>query len=526
MPRGDIVSDADILRAYAEEGSIEKAAKALNVSYGAAQAALQRAKENVATLAHKRASIEVAPPGRACYIFTSAQNDTAIHEAFLTNLEAYAAEIGASIHISRFTYDVSSYGGRSVKAGQEKVGGEIRWHPRVEQYASDHRLRVAPDLEWCGEMNILPTAVRPLSGMQTYTGQASGIIPHVKMSMESTPRLLPSPPRFMYTTGAVTLPNYIQKKAGQKAEFHHVLGAMLVEVDHDGVWWARQINAAADGSFFDLTAYVADGLVFSDQKWAGVVLGDLHDAEKDAAAAMGSVDMIMCGRPKTVVVHDALDWRNQSHHDRNDPHARFAKHVRGHTSVTEELADLTATLRQLCLMVDQVVLTRSNHDEALDRWLREADYRQDPKNALVFLGAQIAVYREIARNPKFIPDALPLCLGVLATETESVLPENLRFLRRKERFEIAGIDVSQHGDEGPNGARAAPAAMERLAMKAILGHTHTAAIHDGVYWVGTLRKLDAEYTRGATSWSHTNCVIYPNGKRALVTLRGTKWRMV
>lgn len=520
MPRGDCVSDKVALDAYARFGSVEKAARGIGVSFGVMQAALARARSR---LPEPTEPVEInAESGARVYILTCAQNDTPLHAKFVENLDAYAAARGAEIMVSRFTYDLGSYGASSVKPGQEKLSNpDPTWAPWVEEHASDDRVRLAPDLLWCGEMNILPTAVRPLSGMETYTGVASGIIPHVKVAMVSTPRLLPAPPRFVYTTGAVTHPNYIQKKAGQKAEFHHVFGALIVEARADGKWWVRQLNAdAKTGEFYDLQWRVRDGQVERADDWAGVVLGDLHDAESEPQMVNYSVAMLRLGQPRAVVIHDALDWRNQSHHDRDNPHMRFAKFKRRHTSVTSELRRLGITLDWLHKSVPEaaLILTRSNHDEALDRWLREVDFRKDPENAITYLRAQLMVYEAIAENPSApIPDALALCLPqhIKGADTE----DWLRFLRRKENYSVAGIDVSQHGDVGPNGVRASPRAMERLATKAVLGHTHTAGIHDGVYWVGTLRKLDAEYTAGATSWSHTNCVIYPNGKRALVTIR-------
>jgi len=526
MPRGDILTDAQALEAYERFGSIEKAARGLGVSYGALQAALARVR---APKIKQVQPVEERFTGESrVYILTCAQNDTPLHQEFVENLTAYAEFRKAEIMVSRFTYDVGSYGARSVKPGQEKLSKpEPTWAPWAEERASDHSVMLAPDLRWCGEMNILPSAVRPLSGMETYTGRASGIIPHVKVAMVSTPRLLPAAPRFVYTTGTVTRPNYIQKKAGQKAEFHHVYGALIVEVAETGHWWVRQLNAdASTGMFYDLQWKVEDGKVVRAEPWAGLVLGDLHEAEASPAAVQRSHAMILMGRPRVLLVHDALDWRNQSHHDRGNPHIRFLKYYRNHTSVQGELANLAAKLKWFHRAMPEggeIVLTRSNHDEALDRWLREADFKTDPENALVYLRAQTALYELMNADCLApVPDALPLCL---APFFDGKTPEWLRFLRRKENYTVAGIDVSQHGDEGPNGVRASPSAMERLALKAVLGHTHSAGIHDGVYWVGTLRKLNAEYTRGATSWSHTNCVIYPNGKRALVTINEKGYKL-
>jgi hypothetical protein len=61
--------------------------------------------------------------------------------------------------------------------------------------------------------------------------------------MKSVASVKSDPTKFNWTTGTVTLRNYIQKKAGQKAEFHHCYGALLVEVDSTGAWGVRQLLA-------------------------------------------------------------------------------------------------------------------------------------------------------------------------------------------------------------------------------------------------------------------------------------------
>ena len=47
---------------------------------------------------------------------------------------------------------------------------------------------------------------------------------------------------------------------------------------------------------------------------------------------------------------------------------------------------------------------------------------------------------------------------------------------------------------------------------------------DGVYQVGTSSRLKLEYNSGPSSWLHTHCCIYPNGKRTLITIIDGQWR--
>ena len=166
----------------------------------------------------------------ARYICTSAQNNTPVHPEFWRNLKAYAEYTNAKILVSRFMYYKGF--GTPGKAGTNGSDSGVWYDNEINDYVADSQVLLSTDgLVWCGEMNILPTAVRPLSGLETYTGKRSAIFPHVKMAMESIPNSKHLTTKFNYTTGTVTQSNYIQKKAGLKAEHHHTYGALMVEVD-------------------------------------------------------------------------------------------------------------------------------------------------------------------------------------------------------------------------------------------------------------------------------------------------------
>jgi hypothetical protein len=63
-----------------------------------------------------------------------------------------------------------------------------------------------------------------------------------------------------------------------------------------------------------------------------------------------------------------------------------------------------------------------------------------------------------------------------------------------------------------------------LGARHNVGHSHTAAIKDGVYYAGVIGRLNMGYNQGGSSWSHSNIVTYKNGKRAIVTISNNKWR--
>ena len=179
------------------------------------------------------------------YILTSAQNNTYVNAPFWKNIQALASHYGAEILVGTFSYNQNRYGKLSVKQGKEKrTGPELWFDPELQPYISDQRVELAEGLVWCGEMNIIPTAEDPLSGLETYTHRKSAIFPHVKIAMRSIATMQGEGTKMNYTTGSVTQMNYIQKKAGLKAEHHHSYACLIVEVNHDGNWWVRQVGAA------------------------------------------------------------------------------------------------------------------------------------------------------------------------------------------------------------------------------------------------------------------------------------------
>jgi hypothetical protein len=223
-------------------------------------------------------------------------------------------------------------------------------------------------------------------------------------------------------------------------------------------------------------------------------------------------------RPKEQHVHDLLDFYARNHHDRKDPHRMFRRHVEGKDRVEDEVEEAARVLMEIDRPWCRTVVVDSNHDQAMSRWLRESDYREDPLNAVFFLRAQLAQYEALAaRDDRF--HLLEWALRRYGA------PERVRFLREDESHVICGdIECGMHGHLGPNGGKGSPQALARMGRRANTGHTHSAAIFEGLYVAGTSSKLRLGYTAGPGSWSHSHVITYPNGKRAIVTMYSGKWR--
>ena len=454
-------------------------------------------------------------------LFTSAQNNTHLHSPLWGNLMVLAAEYKANVYVSRFTYNKASYGKKAVKPGTMKASDtqHLWYDDRILPFVMDQSLQVAPGLVFCGEMNILPTASRPLSGLDSYTGRQSCMIPHVKLAMDSVASGKHEPVKFMYTTGTVTVRNYIQKKEGLKAQFHHCYGALLVEVNSAGDWWIRQLNADSDGTIYDWDLRVKDGKLTRGHRVEGITWGDWHVPNNDpvvtdvAFRPGGVLDQL---KPKYQFMHDIDDFRARSHHDRKDPHKKFRRYVEGRDLVEKEIQMVAAFLRKAHRRGTETVVVDSNHDQALTRWLREADFRDDSPNALFYLRTSLAVYRAIARHDKKFH-----VLEHAVREYDKTC--GATFLREGQSFVICkdangGIQCGEHGDLGPGGRPGSDSTFSKLGRKVNRGHPHKASIYDGVYTVGCGCLLDMEWNRGQSAWSHTFTVTYKNGKRTHVTI--------
>ena len=193
----------------------------------------------------------------------------------------------------------------------------------------------------------------------------------------------------------------------------------------------------------------------------------------------------------------------------------------GTTDVASEVAEAAKFLRDAEQRGCDTVIVRSNHDEALIRWLKEADFREDPENALFHLDTNAAAYRAMAAGELF--DAIEHVLRKAGAPAKTI------FLKRDEQYVVCedaggGIELGMHGDIGVNGSRGTLQQFARTGRKCVVGHTHVAGITEGAYQVGVMGALDMGYNEGQSSWSHSSVVIYPNGKRAVLTIWKGRWR--
>jgi len=510
-----------ILRAVEQYGSERAAARALGIPRTTFQEAHWKAKDEkfaaptfVSRDKMKARKLPKRGKGVTRYILTSVQDATEVHEAFLDNLETFAKIMNATILVAGFTYNKSLF---DPSAKRKAV-----FHERVAPYLTNERVQLCKNFVFCGEVNISPTAVNPIAGFETYTRGAWGAFPHPRICARSVPTMFHEPAKMVFTTGTVSKTNYVPRAAGFKAEFHHVIGALIVEITPDDEVFVRQIIAEDDGSFQDLDLRITGkGGVVEPARVEAITWGDIHleqiDEEvfKGAWGRGGMLDTLM---PNYQFLHDVLDFKARNHHNARDPHHAFAQFWNLEDGVAETIekcaAFLDSTSRDWC----QSVVVESNHDLMLKRWLKEADYRTDPANAVIFLELQRSMYQAIMDGRKAFSPFEYACRQVLPLT-------HIIFLDESDSFRICGdIENGLHGHRGANGAKGSLLTFSKMGPKVNVAHTHSAGIYEGAYCAGTSSKLDMGYNRGGlSSWSHTHIVTYPSGKRTLVTMVDGCW---
>jgi hypothetical protein len=167
------------------------------------------------------------------------------------------------------------------------------------------------------------------------------------------------------------------------------------------------------------------------------------------------------------------------------------------------------------------VIVPSNHNDFLRRWIVNTDWRMEPGNAEFYLRTAL----EMVQKTKFVPE-----IGtVYPSPFPMVFPQivdtsDILILEDDESFTLAGIELSMHGDRGPNGSRGSIQNHKRLGVKSFIGHSHSPGIKEGCYQVGTSTNLKLEYTGGPSSWLNCHGVINADGKRQLLIIVDGRWR--
>ena len=458
------------------------------------------------------------------YILTAAQNNTFIHKAAWENILALAGHYKAEVLVGTFSYNKNNFGPLAVKRGTHDGYEEDLWYdPQVEPFICDEKgLELGNGLVWCGEMNILPTGVDPLEGLETYSGRKSAIFPHVKVAMRSIATMMGEGTKFNYTTGAVTQRNYLQKKAGLKAEPFHVYGGLLVEVNSEGHWWVRQVAHADDGTMQDWDVIVKNGKVTTGNPVYAVTYGDIHCTTIDPVAHKLNLQILDELKPEEQHIHDVMEGISVNHHERGKPYSRYKQMLRGYTSLPNELKASKIILDQYVRPDVKMVIVNSNHDRWMDGFLDNYQPKfDDPQNLEIYHAGNAARLKVLRENGYSGPGKgtkeLNITDYMLREFGGFTAPAKVLDIDESHKILNDRIECGMHGHLGTNGADGTPNTMCKIGRPANICHTHSAGIYNDLYVGGTSSTLSMGYNHGPSSWSHSLILTYGNTKRTIVT---------
>ena len=483
------------------------------------------------------------------FVITAAQNATPVHMDFLESLRRYCEHNDAELVVIPIRYKNPTSRWSDSQANREHWLRDVAerdlkqmgvdsdnfqtfypdrtWGRLLDETASaylyNQRKKLCDNLVLLGDIKTVPTAEKPLSGFEAITHGESGILGHTKLQLSTIPTPQGMYPKLMTTTGALTVPNYTDSKAGKKGEFHHTLGAVAVDIV-GSKFFIRQINAdKRNGDFIDLDLWYTPDAVVTAPPALALVMGDTHRAFIDRKVEKATFEkggMVETLDPQCLIFHDLHDGYSENPHHINDAFSAVVKHKYGMNKVHQEIVEDVQWLEEVVGKRTGVIVA-SNHDNFLSRWVRTTDWRKDPVNAEFYLETALAMARSATMTEHGASVMDPFTWWVGRLKSDDV---DIRCPGASESFMVADIELGMHGDRGPNGARGTRQNLRRIGVKSIIGHSHSPGIEEGCYQVGTSSPLRLEYNSGPSSWLNTHCVVYANGKRCLLNIIDGEWR--
>lgn len=432
------------------------------------------------------------------FIITSAVNNTELLKPCHKTLERIAAELDACYLIIPGVY-------KNPDMMHQGLLETLYWPEETLPYICDANIKLNDSLIVRGKTRIQYTAINPLAGMNNAAGIESEIYGHPQVAMEMVPTAKWEMPKMLHTTGTISQKNYGGSKTAQKAEFHHVYGALFVEIEGDK-FYHTQLNFDGEGIALYDKYYMPDAtkIIFELGKIPAVVLGDRHSWYAKPSDDLPIDQMCKLLKPELRVEHDVHDHHIGSHHNAKDTIFLLSKSLKKQWCIRTELMMSVDHFKKH----PNVIVVDSNHNRHLDQWYNRFNPHRDPVNT--------DLYHELAGLLR--KDLLNGGDGNLfRIFVESKMDKPPKFIGANDKFVISGIDLSQHGDRGPNGSRGSAKAFSRTGHRTFIGHSHTPRIEKGCWQVGTTSD-EHEYASGYSSWCKMHGIIYPNGKRGMFTI--------
>jgi hypothetical protein len=358
---------------------------------------------------------------------------------------------------------------------------------------------------------VLPTTgLRRLS--QT---QGSIIMASPKQSLEysakSNDKVIP---RALMTTGAITVAEYqtdryMSERTAYLAQHDHKLGAIIVEVKNDNIFFFRQIQFEnKTGAFCDLNKkYHANGKIETITAEL-VQIPDYHVGSTDPDAKAAFKDLVALVKPDFMTLEDFFDGYSINPHERHNKVSLSNKARKGDLELRKELQENADEISELTTWkAKKLVFKYGNHEDFLLRWLNEGEFMEEPANKLIGMKLNIAVEENKVNPFEF---AMRDMFGIENGD-------KVTFLGLEDSFVVCGIENGVHGHMGNSGRRnPGMKELEECYGAGNFGHNHSASIFREVFRVGTCTYYKIGYNKGPSKWTQTALVQHRNGTRQLI----------
>ena len=444
------------------------------------------------------------------HIVTSAQNNTPVHPALWLNILKFKDFLqpygGCDIHVVPIRYH------NPTSVLNDAASKQSVWDDCLIEYLDLTRHRLNDGLVLMADIKTQPTASYPLQSVQSLSGENCFIIGHPKQQLHTYPVLEGRPEKYGWTTGSVTSENYTDTVAGKKGEYCHRMGFLMVEVDglksH-----VRHVECDADGNFTDLIFNVdGQGVKFINESTA-ITLGDLHAGEHDPSKLKSSYTLCNALKPHYIICHDVWNGSSVNHHEQNNPFSAYANLQAGKNLVGQEKQVMFNLIREIQREVanstnSEIVVVRSNHDEWVDKWLVQRDWKSDIANSKEYLYYAMVILEGKAEKgiiPFIIQEEFKdiICLGI----NESFMP--------------LGCEYGNHGHLGTNGSKGTVMSYANYSTPVTIGHYHATYVLNNMHCVGTSTKKRLHYSNGPSSGSQSDSVEHLNGQRQMIIYQDT-----
>ena len=309
-------------------------------------------------------------------IVTCGQNNTAPYLGAMQSLKKCAEFYGAKLAVipKRYKFAATEW---------EEEG--MHWHKDLLPYLVGGDIEIGNVTVRC-DVHINSTTLNPLSGKHGHCGERWVVFGHPQHQMEPVISPADQLPKRMYTTGSCTKKNYTVSDAGEKARFHHIPGALLIENMGD-YCFIRTLHADKKGNFYDLDKRFTPKGVTQGHNIEAIVTGDEHVkfniVKKPTYTAKNSIVKTL--KPKFIVRHDILDGFAGSHHHERDPLLQYRKHTQGDNDYRAELDEVIDFVNQTTPEGAVNLIVPSNHHDHLKQWLDKADPNKDHTNSKLIL---------------------------------------------------------------------------------------------------------------------------------------------